>query len=328
MSVQKVDKTTGNTTLIAGATLWADMPIGTVIGSFSETAPSGFLYCDDTAYSASSYPELWAILPSTVKDTTNNTFTIDLCESTLKGVGENPNGASHVKSGGLALGEFIDDRVQTHNHALGLSTTTGSNNNTLPNMTIASGGNTAGAVTTYLNTYSQGRYGATTEVKSTGVRWYIKAKQVALPADLESAVEDAVEEVYGDIIPSSASSSNKVLVNSDKTSAVTSGSTAPITSGGVWDVAKDVIGIMSESDKKWEGHIPYYGTRRFIVSIYTSSTAGVYDFYYRPYNDLKKVTYIAGDNQSPTFNVTSLGNDNYSITATVSGQTVTTAYFI
>lgn len=213
MSVNKV-LSDGSTQLLAGATLWADMPIGTVIGSFSESAPAGFLYCDDTAYSASSYPELWAILPSTVKNTTNNTFTIDLRESTLKGVGLTSKSNNHYDSDGVALGEFVEDRIQSHTHGTKayMSQIDGAYNEQ-----AFRAGTIAGSMA-YLNMSSgepSGRSGATTEVKSTGVRWYIKAKQVALPADLESAVEDAVEEMCTDT--------------------VTSGSTAPITSGGVYN---------------------------------------------------------------------------------------------
>lgn len=335
MSVQKVDKTTGNTTLIAGATLWADSPIGTILAYGGATAPSGWMLCQGQELTKTDYAELYAVIGDSFGTASVNTKFVlpDLREATTKGVGLTGKSNNHYDADGVALGEFVEDRVQTHNHPYN-NNGQGNNMNVydgypaqLSNMGSWNSGSSL-AVSNPTIGNNSGRSGATTEVKAVGVNFIIKAKQVALPADLESAVEDAVEEVYGDIIPSSASSSNKVLVNSDKTSSVTSGSTAPITSGGVWDVAKDVIGTMSESDKKWEGHVPYYGARRFTVSIYTSQTTGVYDFYYRPYNDLKKVTYIAGDNQSPTFNVTSLGNDNYSITATVSGQTVTTAYFI
>ena len=191
MSIQRVDKTTGDTSLLAGSTLWAEMPIGTVIGSFLETAPSGFLYCDDTAYRASDYPELWAILPSTVKDTVNNTFTIDLRESTLKGTGLTSKSNNHYDSDGVALGEFIDDRIQDHEHNLAYQSSSGGSNTTLKSEANNYSMTTSGSVS------SSYRIGATTEVKSTGVRWYIKAVQVALPADLEAQVEEAVDNKLG-----------------------------------------------------------------------------------------------------------------------------------
>lgn len=51
MSVNKVDKTTGNTTLIAGSTLWADSPIGSILPYGGNTAPSGWMICDGSALS-------------------------------------------------------------------------------------------------------------------------------------------------------------------------------------------------------------------------------------------------------------------------------------
>lgn len=185
MSSNIYDATQDAMTRIAGGTLYSDLPISTVIGLFTEQAPAGFLYCDNTAYSATDYPELWALLPSTVKDTTNNTFTIDLRESTLKGVGTTSKtvGAHNA----IALGEFIDDRLQDHTHQL---------NTTL-------GGGTAadvffrydGSTVRNSGNVKTGRKGATTEVKSTGIRWYIKAKNCAVPADFMSKVDEALDEV-------------------------------------------------------------------------------------------------------------------------------------
>lgn len=45
--------------------------------------------CDGTAYAKADYPKLWDILPSAVKNTTNNTFTIDLRGEFLRGAGKN-----------------------------------------------------------------------------------------------------------------------------------------------------------------------------------------------------------------------------------------------
>ena len=213
MSVNRV-LSDGSTQLLAGATLWADMPIGTVIGSFSESAPAGFLYCDDTAYSASSYPELWAILPSTVKDTVNNTFTIDLRESSLKGIGLTSKSNNHYDSDGVALGEFVEDRLQDHTHYpyKDIEPNVGQYFNGGLSTGLQDFPARTGSVQNnyYVGHIYDGNKGATTEVKSTGVRWYIKAKQVALPADLESAVEDAVEEAvtYGNGVINTSASSN------------------------------------------------------------------------------------------------------------------------
>lgn len=197
MSIQSVNKSTGDTSRIAGGTLWADSPIGTILAYGGATAPAGWFLCQGQAISRTTYSELFAVIGTSFgSGDGSTTFNLpDLREATTKGVGLNGKSNNHYDSDGVALGEFVEDRIQTHNHALGLSTTTGSNNNTLPNMTIASGGNTIGAVSTYLNSYSPGRYGDTTEVKAVGVNYIIKAKMVAMPSDFMSKVDEAVEEV-------------------------------------------------------------------------------------------------------------------------------------
>lgn len=188
MSIQKVDKSTGNTSLICGSTLWAEAPLGTIFPLMSNNIPTGFLLCDNTAYRASDYPELWAILPSTVKDTVNNTFTIDLRESTLKGVGLTSKSNNHYDSDGLALGEFIDDRLQDHYHYL---TTIGINDSAA----VQKGIGTYSSGTLKTSNVADARKGATTEVKAVGVNYIIKAKMVAMPSDFMSKVEEAVSEV-------------------------------------------------------------------------------------------------------------------------------------
>ena len=78
---------TGEYETVAGGCLFADAPLATIFQIMSSNIPTGYLLCDGTAYRKADYPELWEILPSTVKDTTNNTFTIDLREATIKGAG-------------------------------------------------------------------------------------------------------------------------------------------------------------------------------------------------------------------------------------------------
>ena len=180
MSIRQVNKTDGNTdTIIAGSTLWADAPIGAIFAIMSDTIPSGFLKCDGTAYSAANYPELWAILPSTVKDTVNNTFTIDLRESTLKGVGLTSKSNNHYDSDGVALGEFIEDRIKSHTHLMGVAGDFTRNSNHK-----AVNGDTNDPP---ISTKSSGS--ATNEVKAVGVNYIIKAKMVALPADLAAQAQ-------------------------------------------------------------------------------------------------------------------------------------------
>lgn len=191
MSINIYNAAEDKLTHLAGMNCFADSPIGTIIGSLSTVTPTGYLYCDNTAYSAESYPELWAVLPNSVKDTTNNTFTIDLRETSLKGEGLTSLSNNHYSSAGLSLGEFIDDRVQEHTHTVDYNS---------PQSGIPGNGVVYDDTTqkTNLGTNS-GRSGATTEVKSRAVRWYIKAKMVAMPSDFMSKVDEAVEEVVGNL---------------------------------------------------------------------------------------------------------------------------------
>ena len=109
---------------------------------------------------------------------------------------------------GLAVGEFLDDRIQN----IKLDPTTNAR------MTVWRNGTQvpANSPFTYIDTgFSSGtpasvgifsdlgfdasknvRAGATTEVKSVGSNYIIKAKQIGVPADFASAIEDVIEEKF------------------------------------------------------------------------------------------------------------------------------------
>jgi hypothetical protein len=141
-------------------------------------------------------------------------------ESVPKGAGLTGHTVgAHLDADGLAVGEFLDDRVQEHNHRI-----RGSEQNVdLHFHTDNTSGGLAGF--TYKGVQSQNelvardvfnaRAGATTEVKSVGVNYIIKAKMIGVPADFMAKVDEAVEDVYGAVIPSDASASNKLVTESD-----------------------------------------------------------------------------------------------------------------
>ena len=181
---------------IAGGTLYADAPVGTIQAyggaiDSSHSAPNGWLLCDGSEKNKTDFAELYAVIGDAFGTASDNTKFVlpDLREATTKGAGLTGLSNNHYDSDGLALGEFIDDRVQTHNHPISNTFRHGSGS-----LRIGSGDDT---ISSYSNTTdnNSGRDGATTEVKAVGVNYIIKAKQTALPADLESAVEDAVNEV-------------------------------------------------------------------------------------------------------------------------------------
>ena len=207
MALEKILKNssgipTGEYERISGGTLYADTPVG-VIQSFGGSAiPTGWLLCDGAEVLKTDYVELYAVIGDAFGTASVNTKFVlpDLREATTKGAGETGKTVgAHVKSGGLAVGEFLDDRVQEHSHTFGSA----DNQVGLSDYSAYYKGTALSTGTgNKFNTGSNsGRKGATTEVKSVGVNYIIKAKQVALPADLESAVEDAVGEVMGRQLP-------------------------------------------------------------------------------------------------------------------------------
>lgn len=149
------------------------LPLGAITAYYGTTAPSGYLLCDGSSFDATAYPALAVLL--------GDNHTPDLREVTLKGIGENPNATDHVKAGGLTLGEYQDDRLQNHNHPIGVVGIAGGSYPTAPGNNYLFGD----AVSTGTNT---GRSGATTEVKSVGVNYIIKA----VIGPIESAEADQV----------------------------------------------------------------------------------------------------------------------------------------
>lgn len=224
MSVNKVNSD-GSTTLIAGGTFYADSPIGTILPYGGATAPSGWFICDGTAVSRTSYSELFAVIGTSFgSGDGSTTFNLpDMRESVPKGAGLTGNSSNHMDADGLAVGEFLDDRVQEHTHNIKAANVAvrfsaaqlGSGDNNISNITEA------GSASFNAQDIITGRFGATTEVKSVGVNYIIRAKMVALPIDLDEGVDEKISEIVTDT--------------------VTSGSTAPVSSGGVYTYVDTMI---------------------------------------------------------------------------------------
>lgn len=188
----------GNLELISGATLWADAPIGCIQAYGGATAPDGWLICNGAAVSRTTYAALFAVVGTSFgAGDGSTTFNIpDLREATVKGAGLTGLSNNHMDADGLAVGEFLDDRVQTHNHSAPNSANffiTG----TVATMASGTGVKYNGSNVT---TNNSGRSGVTTEVKSVGANWIIKAKQVAVPADFAGAAEAAGTEAAEEVV--------------------------------------------------------------------------------------------------------------------------------
>ena len=216
MSVNQVDKQTGDTSRIAGGTLYADAPIGAILAFGGATAPAGWMICNGAAVSRTTYAALFAAIGTAFgAGDGSTTFNIpDLREATTKGAGETGQTVgAHVKSGGLAVGEFIDDRVEKHTHfktraiyaSSGVYEAISENGSTDP---------------TNDNQYNTGRSGDTTEVKAVGVNYIIKAQQVALPADFATELDkkqnitDNTLETDSKTVPGAINEINTALTDS------------------------------------------------------------------------------------------------------------------
>jgi hypothetical protein len=102
--------------LIAGGTLYTDTPIGSIVPYGGTTAPSGWLLCQGQAISRTTYSDLFSAIGTTFgAGNGSTTFNLpDLREATTKGAGLSGKSAIHYDSDGVALGEFVEDRVQDH----------------------------------------------------------------------------------------------------------------------------------------------------------------------------------------------------------------------
>lgn len=200
MSVNVYDPVNDKLIPVAGATLYADTPIGAIQAFDSTDIPSSFLEFKGQTVNRADYPDLWAHI---VKNNLfgegkfygigdgSTTFTLaDLRETSLKGYGETSRSVgAHVKSGGLAVGEFIDDQLEEHQHVVYTSSTAVGMSNK------AREGDPEGFTEIRTSGVIEGRVGTTTEVKAVGVVWAVKAKQLGLPIDLK---EQARKQMFPD----------------------------------------------------------------------------------------------------------------------------------
>ena len=148
------------------------LPSGMITPYGGATAPSGWLLCDGTAVSRETYADLFAVIGTAFgSGDGSTTFNVpDMRECTAKGAGlYGDTVGAHVDADGLAVGEFLDDRVQSHTHTY---------TERYNAMGYVQGGTVEmyndGNATTVATSTNGGRYGDTTEVKSIGVNYIIK----------------------------------------------------------------------------------------------------------------------------------------------------------
>lgn len=222
MSVNIYDKTNDELKAIAGGTLYADAPVGSILPYGGISAPNGWLLCQGQAVSRTTYSELFAVIGTAFgAGDSSTTFNIpDLREATTKGVGLSGKTSIHYDNDGIALGEFIYDRIKSHAHNVYVRDTGHSHGtdsgNSLPNpnnLGIAKNSNgvgyianpTAGisnntqSVSANIQVSSAPTFtgeanitadtgSRTNEVNAVGVNYIIKTKQTSIPTDFSSSM--------------------------------------------------------------------------------------------------------------------------------------------
>lgn len=228
MSVNIYDQENDTLVRIAGGTLYSEMPVGSIIPFGGSVIPSGYLLCNGAEVLKTAYAELYAVIGDAFGTASVNTKFVlpDLREAVPKGAGLSGKSSVHYDSDGVALGEFVEDRIQDHRHEVSVIPQSGGSQY----IAGCSGGAISKSLTDYVDTTiaTSTRKGATTEVKAVGANYIIKAKQIAAPADFKDAIDDTLNEFAKSI---SLVPLNNSSINYDKSRIV----------GGIVTICADII---------------------------------------------------------------------------------------
>lgn len=183
--------------LIAGATLYADTPLGTINAFGGSTAPEGWLLCQGQAISRTTYEDLFAVIGTAFgAGDGSTTFNVpDLRGEFLRGAGTN----SHTDQGsGGDVGFHQDATVQGLAYSI-VDSTTGWLVNTGTDVNInfdhiESGvlGQIISSTTKQSATVPNAKF--TARPTNTSVNYMIKAKQSGIPQDLLSNLEEMLND--------------------------------------------------------------------------------------------------------------------------------------
>lgn len=205
MSVNQVDKQTGDTSRIAGGTLYADAPIGAILAFGGATAPAGWLLCQGQAISRTTYAALFAVIGTAYgAGDGSTTFNLpDPREAALVGAGTNVlNAGSIAAHNAVSLGAFQDDQMQKMEGNIGetfnFTTPSGVFKLGSASPTGFVGDGQYNPYNVQMDTSEAARTGTTTHGKQLGVNYIIKAQQVALPLDIQSEVDKKLDKKYLD----------------------------------------------------------------------------------------------------------------------------------
>lgn len=193
MSVNKVNSD-GSLQRIAGGTLYADAPIGTISPFGGSVVPNGYLLCNGAEVLKTTYAELYAVIGDAFGTASANTKFVlpDLRGEFLRGAGTN----SHTSQGnGGVVGEHQDATTVPH-----IYSNSGPNNVNIAGKGTTTNLDSVPSGTNYYQTINSGDHGTgssynfgTVRPTNTSVNYIIKAKQVAVPADFKDAIDDVLK---------------------------------------------------------------------------------------------------------------------------------------
>ncbi len=253
----------GTLDLLAGGTTYADNPIGSIIPFGGDTAPNGWFLCQGQSISRTTYAELFAVIGTSFgAGDGSTTFNIpDMREVVPVGSGTSARSgiATHDT---YSVGGFKDDQMQSHTHP-------GPSDGLIIN-TVAAGTNGGQLGTgmywkngaSYSTGTDTGRKGTTTHGKQLGVNYIIKALQISLPTDFESAVDDKI-------------SANMI-------DSITDGSMKAVTSNAVYDAILSKINTLGAIYENAATELSFTaGVDKSVTHSIANLPAGKYSISYR-----------------------------------------------
>lgn len=196
MSVNVYNKTEDKLVPIAGATVYADNPIGSIIPYGGSQLPAGWLICDGRSLSKNDYFDLFKVIGYNFGGS-DSTFNVpDMREVAPVGVGQNDTDTI-VEHDVYTLGQFKDDQLQKHGHSFQQEGGNPPSGVPVNSKIIFGGSQTSAAYNTNAirsTSVIDARTGTTTHGKQLGVNYIIKAKHTPIPADFMDAVDETVDD--------------------------------------------------------------------------------------------------------------------------------------
>lgn len=152
------------------------LPAGVVVPFAGSSAPTGYLLCDGTAVSRTTYAALFAVLSTTFgSGDGSTTFNLpDMRETIPVGVGT--RGAGVTAHDTYTLGQFKDDQMQGHYHSLQTNSTGGADGNVAARGVSTPNNAAPAGVLAAVSDGTNGtpRTGTTTHGKQMGLNYIIK----------------------------------------------------------------------------------------------------------------------------------------------------------